>query len=340
MAKIITPEYFPNLVTVILAGGGLKEDGSIEGKYLIEDETGRKEHKCFAQIKGKPVVQYTLDALYELDFRNILLECNENYVKKLNLESRVKIIPDAGGLKKNIINIIKELEKILKSKEDPVLILYGDKPFFNSEALINSLEKCDLEAYDAFHIMPTKESLDPFSKFYSRYYIHFKEFLGRLSGLTLGRPLKSKNISLVGDFYGVIEYDKKKEELLKQKLKESFDKESKTVSNKRLIISALRHGGLRGLVSISNHLVTAYSYRWGFKEFSEYLRAKSPFSPVKQIEKVISNIFGCRFKIIPSPYGELAMDNDQELEFNSFLKNWDEILKVIDREHKKSNNLY
>jgi len=294
-----------NLKALVLAGGNKKINHI---------------NKHFIKLKNKVVVQNSIDALYGNNIQDITLVCKKADIgSALDLEGRVNIIESKNNFAENL-ELAKELAD---KKEDCVLVLYGDHPFIRDYSLKYFLEKCDIEKYDAFHGVPTKEAIDFFKEFYHVGYVHAREFEFRAGSMLLIKPHKI-DYSFLNTIYKI-------------RIQEKI---INNVGLLGMIVSTLRKkfgwDTLGALALYFRHIGIRFLYNHGSELYYNKLK-NSESSSIKYLEDYTARVLSLNgerinVKAVPMPFGELSMDIDNFKDYKNYEENYDKILKIMKKE--------
>ncbi|MEW6062976.1 MAG: NTP transferase domain-containing protein [Nanoarchaeota archaeon] len=294
-----------NLKALILAGGN-KRINHI--------------NKHFIRLKDKPIVQNSIDALYENNIWDITLVCRKKDIDNAaNLEGKVNIVGSKNDFAENL-EIAKEL---VDKKEDPVLVLYGDHPFTRGHSLKYFLGQCNTAEYDAFHGGPTKDSIDNFKEFYHVGYVHAREFEFRSGSMLLIKPHKI-DYSFLNAVYKI---------RMQEKIRN-------TAKLGGLIFWTLRKkwgwDTLGAIALYLRHIGIRFLYNHGSELYYAKLK-NSESSSIKYLEAYAARALSLdgerlRVKAIPMPFGELSMDIDNFKDYENYERNYEKILNIMGQE--------
>ncbi|MBI5207222.1 MAG: hypothetical protein HY934_05460 [Candidatus Firestonebacteria bacterium] len=198
-----------------------------------------------------------------------------------------------------------------KYMDKPVLFLSVDVPMVMPEEISYFIAKCDLNKYDYFTGITPREVMSLYYPTETQpgiimAYLHFKENLYRVSNIHLVKPFRIKDIEYINLMYD-IRYQKK-------------------------IINVLLF--IINILDAPNTLeLCIYYINMQMALFLSHIKLKSArdffrkFVILNNVEKAISLLIGAEFKAIEIPFGGLALDIDNEKDFNTLVfmfKQWKE----------------
>ncbi|HPD60974.1 MAG TPA: NTP transferase domain-containing protein [Thermodesulfobacteriota bacterium] len=277
------------------------------------------ENKNFLDLHGLPLFFYPLKALEESQYVNqIFIVGNQERIQRIiacnirTLKSPDKII--ALEQRRNLFeNAFVAFDKALEverkknrcpewaEEEKAMLYLPGDTPLITPQEIDEFLEQCDLNSIDYSLGMSTEEGLMPFyptenERGIKMAYFYGKEKKYRQNNLHLIKPLKIKNRHIIQRMY---DYRYQKQFIYFLKLLLEFYR---------------AHVQIRGIYYFLMLHWNLFLSRIGLESLTPLFRR---MISVEDIEEVVRNFFGCRFKIVETKLTGAALDIDNEKDYET-----------------------
>ena len=293
-------------------------------KFIIMAATDCKEidanaeNKCTMDLRGKPVVQHVLDELLDLDVKNIYIIGPEKTLKrKLPYDSRVEVVQQSTNFSGNILAIAKNIRF---NDNEIAVLLDGDSPFFNKDALfysLNNFNGCDISK--SFVPSATMESYRDLMR--EIRYFYFQETTTKAGCIVLAKPNKIDISRLYNIFQDL--YDKRNASQFMTAAKifwyifNNFEK-------KEIFWAA-----------------KIFASKWSIE--GDFRLGKKLFKPIsiKEVEGFVAKYLGVgKAKAQINPYAEIAIDVDKpEIDLPLYEKNFDESKRRIKREYDFFENI-
>lgn len=273
-------------------------------------------NKCLIPINGKPVVERMLEVFYDIGSKDIYMVGSENDIKKAIIpNSRLNYIDIEGLVSTKISKIANEMSF---EEEEPVLYVFGDTPLFNKKALLNFVEKCNLDEAEFYHPIVPREYIHMFNEYFDRNYVFTREVDFRVNCMTLVKPSKLdlKYIQDISDYRKRDDTDP--------------DFKDKT-KNRGFLYTAYSAIGSGGLFTALKLLLNARLYRSRYKASHRFIKRNSS---IKEIEKYASKIFSVRARTVITPYAESTLDIDADRDAITFIKNYEKLESIVKKEHE------
>lgn len=277
------------------------------------------DNKNFLDLYGLPLFFYPLKALEESQYVNrIFIVGDQDRIEKSiannmgTLRAPEKII--ALEQRRNLFeNAFVAFDKALEEErgnnripdwvdeEKAMLYTPGDTPLITSQEIDEFLEQCDVNSIDYSLGMSTEEGLMPFYPNWkgrgikmAYFYIKGKKY--RQNNLHLVKPLKIKNRHSIQRMY---DYRYQKQFIYFLKLLLAFYRAN--VQRKGIYYFLILHWNL-------------FLSRIGLERLTPPFRR---IITVEDIEGVVKNFLGCRFKIVETKLTGAALDIDNEKDYET-----------------------
>jgi len=276
------------------------------------------DNKNFLDLYGLPLFFYPLKALEESQYVNrIFIVGDQDRIEKSiannmrTLKAPEKII--ALEQRRNLFeNAFVAFDKALEEggnnripdwvdEEKAILYTPGDTPLITSQEIDEFLEQCDVNSIDYSLGMSTEEGLMPFYPNWkgrgikmAYFYIKGKKY--RQNNLHLVKPLKIKNRHSIQRLY---DYRYQKQFIYFLKLLLAFYRAN--VQRKGIYYFLILHWNL-------------FLSRIGLESLTPPFRR---IITVEDIEGVVKNFLGCRFKIVETKLTGAALDIDNEKDYET-----------------------
>jgi molybdopterin-guanine dinucleotide biosynthesis protein A len=277
------------------------------------------ENKNFLDLNGLPLFFYAVKALEESQYVNqIFIVGDQDRIQKIiTRNSRVLKAPDkiiALEQRRNLFeNAFVAFDDALDverknnrspewaGEEKAMLYMPGDTPLITPQEIDEFLEKCDVNSIDYSLGMSTEEGLMPFyptekERGIKMAYFYVKGKKYRLNNLHLIKPFKIKNRHSIQRMY---DYRYQKQFIYFLKLLLGFYRAH--VQRRGIYYFLILHWNL-------------FLSRIGLESLTPPFRR---MISVEDIEDVVRNFLGCRFKIVETNLTGAALDIDNEKDYET-----------------------
>lgn len=297
---------------------------NIDAALLIGDKRKSRpicgENKNFLDLKGMPLFFHVLQSLDSAQGIEIIAIVGDAYRIQAILEKhhtqlkhpeKILVVEQGANLYDNALKAFQALSEAGQTaaerndvstsvQEKAVLYLAGDTPLITPQEIDEFIVKCDLNRFDYFLGVSTEERLRPFyprrkEKGIKLAYFYVKENKLRINNLHVVKPFKIQNRRDIQKMY---DYRYQKELFNFLKLLWAFYRLN------------LRSRGIYYYLVLHVNLLLA---RIGLERFTSLFRR---LVDIPGVEKVVSDVLGCSFKIIETSVvgGALDIDNERHYE--------------------------
>lgn len=296
---------------VVLAGSG----------HAYKDVRGAS-NKAFLKIKGRPIIWYIFRELAHIEpIRRIIITGPKDEINAFledqefsNYPKEIVVFEDRGDVLANALYALRNTGSIT----DPdrlVFVLPCDVPFIRKDEILQFFERCDMNSFDFCSGVVSAEAL---SRFYpnngkpgiNMAYFHAKEGDFRISNMHLVRIANVNNMDYLKKTYAM-RYLKKIKNVLRMVLE-------------LMKLSFRIPGAAFYFMRMS---IAGFMFRAGYTTVPNWLRR---FNSTKKPEHYISTILKTRFKIVETDFGAMALDIDNDKDFETICLRFDEWNNTID----------
>ena len=276
-------------------------------------------NKNFLDLNGLPLFFYSLKALEESEYVNrIFIVGDQDRIQKsiarniralkapakiIALEQRRNLFENAFVAFDKALEIEKKNNRIPEWVDEEKAMLYmpGDTPLVTSQEIDEFLEQCDVNSIDYSLGMSTEEGLTPFyptrkERGIKMAYFYVKGKKYRQNNLHLIKPLKIKNRHSIQRLY---DYRYQKQFIYFLKLLLEFYRSH--VQRRGIYYFLILHWNL-------------FLSRMGLENLTPLFRR---IISVEDLEGVVRNFLGCRFKIVETKLTGAALDIDNERDYET-----------------------
>jgi len=302
---------------VVLAGSG----------HAYKDVKGSN-NKAFLTLNGKPIMWYVLNQLIQVErIERIMITGPREPIEQVlamtpfveriaEKKSNILVFDDLGDVLNSALNALEKTGGI-KDPNRWVFVVPSDIPFARKGEVEQFLDRCELDKYDFFSGVVSSKAL---SNFYptetlpgiKMAYFHTAEEDFRISNMHLARVANIHNLGYLRKTYSM-RYLKK----LKNIVWMVFELSKLCVR-------------IPGAISFFlNASLTGILYRKGYQRLPNWLRKRNR---IHKPESYISKILETRFKIVPTDYGAMALDIDNDTDFDTIRLRFEEWNDLLDRQ--------
>jgi hypothetical protein len=276
-------------------------------------------NKNFLNLNGLPLFFYPLKALEESQYVNrIFIVGDQDRIHKsiarnirtlkapekiIALEQRRNLFENAFVAFDKALEVERKDNLIPEWVDEEKVMLYmpGDTPLITHQEIDEFLEQCDVNSIDYSLGMSTEEGLMPFypnrkERGIKMAYFYVKGKKYRQNNLHLIKPLKIKNRHSIQRMY---DYRYQKQFIYFLKLLLAFYRAN--VQRKGIYYFLILHWNL-------------FLSRMGLESLTPPFRR---MIGVEDIEGVVRNFLGCRFKIVETKLTGAALDIDNEKDYET-----------------------
>jgi len=276
-------------------------------------------NKNFLDLNGLPLFFYPLKALEESQYVNRIFVVGDQDRIQKSIERNIRTLKDPEKIifleqRRNLFeNAFVAFEKALEverknnripewaDEEKAMLYMPGDTPLITHQEVDEFLEQCDVNSVDYSLGMSTEEGLMPFyptreERGIKMAYFYVKGKKYRQNNLHLIKPLKIKNRHNIQRLY---DYRYQKQFIYFLKLFLEFYR---------------AHVQRRGIYYFLILHLNLFLSRMGMESLTPPLRK---MISVEDIEGVVRNFLGCRFKIVETKLTGAALDIDNERDYET-----------------------
>jgi|WetSurMetagenome_2_1015567.scaffolds.fasta_scaffold09133_3 hypothetical protein len=276
-------------------------------------------NKNFLDLNGLPLFFYPLKALEESQYVNRIFVVGDQDRIQKSIERNIRTLKDPEKIifleqRRNLFeNAFVAFEKALEverknnripewaDEEKAMLYMPGDTPLITHQEIDEFLEQCDVNSVDYSLGMSTEEGLMPFyptreERGIKMAYFYVKGKKYRQNNLHLIKPLKIKNRHNIQRLY---DYRYQKQFIYFLKLFLEFYR---------------AHVQRRGIYYFLILHLNLFLSRMGMESLTPPLRK---MISVEDIEGVVRNFLGCRFKIVETKLTGAALDIDNERDYET-----------------------
>ncbi len=272
-------------------------------------------NKSLIELAGTPLFMHVLSALQDVDYigniyvvgpKSKIEELLKKYSDKIILRKNVIAVEQKANLYENIWHTFLSTlsSPSSPSKDDmdkAVFVVAGDMPLATSFEIGEFLSKSDTANYD-YCIGMTPEAV---LRYYypsdkkpgiKLAYLNLKESKYRISNLHLVKPFKIANREYIEKVY---EY--------------RYQKDIRNIAKLTLEIIR-RHAGFKSLLFYIFVQMSLFLSHIHLEFLSRFFRQ---FVSIKVAELIVSNVLKTRLKLIETSFGGVALDVDNERDFNT-----------------------
>jgi hypothetical protein len=323
------PPPFAHLKVLVLAGANIVPAGNLDQVSHHTAEGIPLEAKSFVHIRGRLVIEYVLDWLYEAGLRRIWVLAPEQCLAAIPAHYEFEPIPQRPGA--SLANNLNHGREVIPLESgEPVLVVFGDHPLTTATALLDFLRFCAprLEQADLFHGLALRDAYLEYAPYFDRTSVLMRECPGRVTGLNLFIPDRIHGIPAADHVYSVRKLERLGRflSLLARTLyllgrnapAAMFDSARLYVAKE--FEKMARHPGWRGAIG-------AGGMGWLQRQVS-----------VTRVEKHAGKLFGTErgVRIVPLAHGGTAIDVDFAEELDLIEQNWDALRAIARRQDEAS----
>lgn len=286
--------------------------GNRENYRPVADE----DNKAFLQVGDRSILDIILDELAGVDrVDRVLVVGPKQRLESAVSNTRVADYPKPLLFFQQGRNLVENiLGTLAASRPDNqsdrlVMVIPSDIPLITREELDQFIDRCDMSRYDYVGGVTGAEVLARFAPDAERPGVSMATFRlnsgnYRVSNLHMVRPAAVKRADYIRQTYAV-RYQKRWVNMAKMWLVLlGLLFRAPTAPFYYLIAQGARHCEL-----------------WGYRRLARYLAG---FVTLERAEKYISSILGTRFKVVTTDYGGAAVDVDNEADYQTISRRFDE----------------